>query len=59
MTQQYQTYYRPGAVTYCPGCQGTQWWVGRFSAECARCHTAIEMRNDGQRMAAPAWRRAA
>lgn len=56
----YQTYYRPGVVTHCPGCQGTNWLVGRFSAECAHCGTALEMRNDGRRSPiVPLLRRAA
>lgn len=21
----------------CPACQGTSWWIGRTTAECARC----------------------
>jgi len=31
--------YRPG--TDCPGCSGRSFFIGRRSAECARCGTAI------------------
>lgn len=44
--------FEPGAadhrVTYrlsepnpCPGCGQSHWFVGRMSAECAFCHTAL------------------
>lgn len=36
----YHPVYR-GAGTPCPGCNHTNWYVGRFSAECAFCATAI------------------
>ena len=31
--------YRRG--THCPECGASAWTVGRFSAECARCGTAL------------------
>lgn len=56
MNQTYRVYYRPGAVNQCPGCAGTSWHVGRFSAECARCGCAIEIAAHGRRTG---WRVAA
>ncbi|WOE76167.1 hypothetical protein [Alterisphingorhabdus coralli] len=35
--------YRAGSVNHCPGCGQTQWHVGRMSAECAHCGTAIPL----------------
>lgn len=34
-----------GPHTRCPGCSRSNWYVGRFSAECAfdRCWTAIPL----------------
>ncbi|PHP19539.1 hypothetical protein CG471_11815 [Sphingobium sp. IP1] len=33
--------YRPGQPNHCPGCGASQWLVGRATAECGRCATAI------------------
>jgi hypothetical protein len=35
--------YRTGVVNFCPGCGRAHWYVGRFSAECAFCATAIPL----------------
>jgi hypothetical protein len=35
--------YRPGSVNHCPGCGRTHWYVGRFSAECGFCATALPL----------------
>lgn len=32
-----------GAGDRCPGCGAQSWHVGRMSAECARCETAIPL----------------
>lgn len=37
----YSVVYQQGSVNKCPGCGNTQWFVGRFSAECAVCSTAL------------------
>lgn len=37
----YAILYRPGQVNHCPGCGRSHWWVGRASAECAFCATAL------------------
>jgi hypothetical protein len=35
--------YREDAVNRCPGCGRTHWFVGRVSAECAFCATALPL----------------
>ena len=35
--------YHSGDVNHCPGCGGKSWHVGRMSAECATCETAIPL----------------
>lgn len=37
----YVPLYRTG--TACPSCGGSNWTIGRASAECAHCHTAIAL----------------
>lgn len=39
----YGVTYRAGEVNRCPGCGRSQWLVGRQSAECAFCATAIPL----------------
>lgn len=33
--------YRAGTV--CPGCAKSQWSIGRATADCAFCHTALPL----------------
>lgn len=42
----YRVVYRPNEVNHCPGCGGTHWHVGRMTAECAFCGTAIGIRSE-------------
>ncbi len=35
--------YRQHERNICPGCGGSQWHVGRSSAQCAFCDTAIPL----------------
>ena len=35
--------YREGEVNRCPGCGRSHWHIGRISAECAFCATAIPL----------------
>lgn len=35
--------YRDNQVNHCPGCGRTHWYVGRFSAECGFCATALPL----------------
>ena len=37
----YHAVYRQGQVNHCPGCGRSHWHVGRVSAECAFCGTAL------------------
>ncbi|HEX8525841.1 hypothetical protein [Allosphingosinicella sp.] len=45
----FQPLYHPGEVNRCPGCGRTHWFVGRLSAECGFCATAIAMADTGMR----------
>lgn len=35
--------YYKDSVNHCPGCGKTHWHIGRVSAECAHCETAIPL----------------
>ncbi len=39
----YQVLFHTDTVNRCPGCHGTNWLVGRITAECARCGTALPL----------------
>lgn len=39
----YHVFYRRGEVNHCPGCGRTHWYIGRISAECAFCGTALPL----------------
>ena len=39
----YQVLYRRDEVNQCPSCGRTHWYVGRVSAECAFCSTALPL----------------
>ncbi|WP_265587661.1 hypothetical protein [Sphingomicrobium arenosum] len=39
----YHAVYREAEVNHCPGCGRTHWLVGRTSAECAFCATALPL----------------
>ncbi len=39
----YHFVYRAHETNHCPGCGRAQWIVGRFSAECAFCSTALPL----------------
>ena len=43
----YQPLYRPGETNRCPGCGRTHWYVGRLSAECGFCGTAVALAESG------------
>ena len=56
--------YRTNAENHCPGCGRSQWYIGRISAECGFCGTAVplaEARHDevSPRVANPRSRNAA
>ena len=39
----YSVLYRENEVNHCPGCGRTHWYIGRLSAECGFCSTAIPL----------------
>ena len=39
----YCVVYRENQVNHCPGCGRTHWFVGRVSAECGFCSTALPL----------------
>ena len=39
----YHAVYRENEVNHCPGCGRTHWMIGRMSAECAFCTTALPL----------------
>ena len=39
----YHVVYRPDQINHCPGCGRTHWIIGRISAECAFCATALPL----------------
>ena len=40
----YHAVYHDGEINHCPGCGRTHWLIGRLSAECAFCSTALPLR---------------
>ena len=40
----YHAVYHDGEVNPCPGCGRTHWIIGRMSAECAFCSTALPLK---------------
>lgn len=48
----YHAVYRRHEVNHCPGCGRTQWLVGRVSAECGFCATALPFASSGYALAA-------
>ena len=58
-TRGYHAVYRDGQVNHCPGCGRTHWIIGRLSAECAFCTTALPLReatNSGPAATPVFWR---
>ena len=43
----YCVMYRENQVNHCPGCGRTHWYVGRMSAECGFCSTALPLADAG------------
>jgi hypothetical protein len=39
----YHAVYREHEINHCPGCGRTHWIIGRMSAECAFCTTALPL----------------
>lgn len=53
----YGPLYHSGETNHCPGCGRSHWIVGRISAECAFCSTALPLVEAG--MTAPSTLRRA
>lgn len=56
----YHAAYRDGEVNHCPGCGRSQWIIGRQSAECAFCSTALPLtdahrQGSGDRVICRSW----
>jgi hypothetical protein len=45
----YHAVYHDGEVNHCPGCGRTHWLIGRMSAECAFCGTALPLKEASNR----------
>ncbi|MBS0475476.1 MAG: hypothetical protein JSR28_10055 [Proteobacteria bacterium] len=43
MARGYQVLFHADSVNHCPGCNATNWLVGRITAECGRCGTALPL----------------
>jgi len=41
--------YQQGEHNHCPGCGRSQWLIGRSTAECAFCHTALPLADSSHR----------
>lgn len=39
----YRVAYRQHEANHCPGCGGAHWVIGRMTAECAYCGTALPL----------------
>lgn len=39
----YALVYHSAGVNHCPGCGQSQWYVGRSTAQCAFCETALPL----------------
>jgi hypothetical protein len=50
----YHAVYHDGEVNHCPGCGRTHWLIGRLSAECAFCSTALPLKDAANVGPAPA-----
>jgi hypothetical protein len=53
-TRGYHAVYRDGEINHCPGCGRTHWLIGRVSAECAFCTTALPLKEASNHGPAPA-----
>lgn len=43
----YVPVYRANELNHCPGCGMSQWIIGRITAECAFCGTALPLQHTG------------
>ena len=45
--------YRANSLNHCPGCGRSQWYIGRISAECGFCGTAVPLAEAAWQEASP------
>jgi hypothetical protein len=45
--------YRANEANHCPGCGRSQWYIGRVSAECGFCGTAVPLAETSRQEAIP------
>jgi len=45
--------YRANSLNHCPGCGRSQWYIGRVSAECGFCGTAVPLAEAAWQEATP------
>jgi hypothetical protein len=43
----YRLSYRANETNHCPGCGQSHWMIGRSTAECAFCATALPLHSGG------------
>lgn len=53
ISSRYVVLYRAGMTNHCPGCGGTHWSVGRATAECVTCGTALPLHSHDEQPAQP------
>ena len=46
--------YRANEANHCPGCGRSQWYIGRVSAECGFCGTAVPLAETSRHESVPA-----
>jgi hypothetical protein len=49
--------YRANEINHCPGCGRTHWIIGRKTAECAFCSTAVELAETASVASTTVWKR--
>lgn len=52
--------FRNGETNHCPGCGQVQWYIGRITAECPFCATALPLQHtgfEGMGLGATYWQR--
>jgi hypothetical protein len=54
----YQVLFWPDGANHCPGCGHSQWYVGRITAECGHCGTALPLAQAAQAGLNPMGRKA-
>jgi len=54
----YAVLFRPDQSNHCPGCGHSQWFVGRMSAECGICGTALPLADAQQSPVMPVGQKA-